>query len=438
MSDPVRGEHDGPMLHIMRWYRPELVVLLLSQEIYNHEKKDERFEKTKAWIYNHWEGYRPDFRYIECDVRSAHDIDALDKPLHDAFSSLTTESPDAEILINLTSGTPQMQMILSQLAMDMRYRTRGIQVINFEYGSGTLPRANDPQYDVELELECNEDEKPEAENRCTEPAMYAMQKEYLRRQVVALLEERDFGAIEKLKDSLPEKLRHLAMHLAERNRLHGYEAKRLAGGIKDLPFELYPFKKGERSEYSKVCEYYLTMKNLLKTGNCTEFLLHLEPLTLNLQLAMLDRMLECTGYMTKTGEFICREKQRVYFYPDKLLSVLPDLYRHYAQQMTAKGKSVEKKEINTFICENLLSFFPGVPEKAGKLFSHYWMLKDLRNQLAHELCLVTEADIRAACQTDPLKLLEEMEATIIACYPACDPVVFSVYEKSMDYIKDNL
>ena len=32
-SDPLRGEHDGPMLHILRQYRPESVWLFLTSEI---------------------------------------------------------------------------------------------------------------------------------------------------------------------------------------------------------------------------------------------------------------------------------------------------------------------------------------------------------------------------------------------------------------------
>ena len=31
-SDPVRGYHDGPMLHIIRHYRPEVICVFLSDE----------------------------------------------------------------------------------------------------------------------------------------------------------------------------------------------------------------------------------------------------------------------------------------------------------------------------------------------------------------------------------------------------------------------
>ena len=435
-SDPVRGEHDGPMLHILRHYRPESVYLFLTLEIRKLALKDERFEKTLGWINAHWDNYRPAFHYIESDVRDVHDIDALDLPLHETMEQISRDNPDAEILINVTSGTPQVQMILSQMAMDMRYRTKGIQVSNYEKHSGGSQRTNEKAYDIELELECNEDEQPDAENRCIEPEMYAIRREHLRRQITALLDTRNFDAVEKLKDSLPESVRILVMHLAARNRLQAGEARRLAGEVKGLPFPLYAYKTGSRGEYSEVSEYFLMMKNLAATGNCTEFLLHMEPLTIRLQLALLDKLLKDMGY--QTADFLSADKGRTYFEPAMLQSVLPDLYRHYAQRLSAIYKEPKRIEINTYLCDDLLSYFSDLPGKPKELVAHYAMLKDLRNQLAHAFCTVTEAEVRAACQVGTASLLKEIEASLICCYPACDPRVFSVYEKSIEYIKSNL
>ena len=161
-SDPVRGEHDGPMLHILRHYRPACVYLFLTPEIAALAGQDRRFEKTFAWVTAHWDSYQCAYHPIICKVTRAHDMDALDAPLHEAVAQISRAHPDAEILLNLTSGTPQMQMILAQLATDMRYRTKGIQVSNFEKKSGSTERTNTNGYDVELELECNEDEQSDA------------------------------------------------------------------------------------------------------------------------------------------------------------------------------------------------------------------------------------------------------------------------------------
>ncbi|MBR2742264.1 MAG: hypothetical protein IKD89_01600 [Clostridia bacterium] len=431
-TDPVRGEHDGPMLHILRYYRPESAWLIFTPEMRELAMKDGRFERTLEWISAHWNGYRPDFRYEELSVRNAHDIDALDIPIHEVMTRLARENHDAEILVNVTSGTPQMQMILSQLVTDIRYRAKGIQVINFEKGAGRSQRANHSEYDIELELECNEDELPEAENRCVEPEMYAIRRQFLRRQIVTLLDDRNFEALEKLKESLPENVRALTMHLAARSRLREKPAKQLADEVKGLPFKLYAYKTGSRREYSDASEYYLMMKNLVKTGNYTQFLLHLEPLTLTLQLAQLDRLLNKTG--GEIDKFISRERRRL-FYPDRLKDVRPDLYRHYEKIMNERRWEIKQNEASTMLCDDLISFFPDVPPRSRSLFAHYAGLKDLRNRLAHTLVTVTEEEIKDACGITSDKLLKEIEDVIRICYPACDPVIFGVYDECIEYIK---
>ena len=431
-TDPVRGEHDGPMLHILRHYRPESVYLFLTPEITALAKQDSRFEKTIAWIGEHWDGYHPALHLSPCEVRDAHDIDALEQPMLETITQIGRGNPETEILINLTSGTPQMQMIRSQLAMDIRYRAKGVQVSNFEKKSGSAQRTNEKEYDVELELAFNEDELPEAENRCTEPRMLAVRREYLRRQIMTLLDERDFEAVEALKDDLPEELRLLVMHLAARNRLQSGDAQRLAGQLQNLPFKLYAYKGGARSKYSEVSEYYLMTKNLIKAGNCTEFLLHLEPLVLTLQLVVLDRLLSGSG--CTTVDFVVSERGHQIFDPNLLRGKLPALYQHYSQSV----RDIKRCDISTYLCGELLAFFPNVPQKTTELFLHYEQLKDLRNRLAHSLYTVTAAEIHAACGAGPERLLDEIEKTIIEAYPVCDPAVFSVYDKSIEYIKTQL
>ena len=436
-TDPVRGEHDGPMLHIIRHYRPEKVYIFFSEEIYEKSQADRRFERTFESISAHWGGYSPESEYILSGIKEVHDIDALYEPMYEAVERIRKENTEAEILINLTSGSPQMQMIMSQIALDTRYRSRGVQVGNYEKASGTSERTNRKDNDIELELEFNEDNAPEAENRCTEPKMFAVRREHIRQQITALLDRRNFDAVEQMNEALSEELLLLVRHLAERNRLHSAEALRLAGGLSGLPFKLYSYKSGDRTEYAKTCEYYLMMKNLVSAGSCTEFLLHMEPLTLQLQLALLDKLL--APHRLKTADFIYTAYRGNHvFDPERLKAVFPALYEHYVHCLASRGWAPEQKDISTYVCNDLLDYFHPLSPKPDALFAHYESLKELRNRLAHELCTVTDAEIKAECGADCAALLREIEATIIECYSACDPSVFSVYDRSIQYIKNNM
>ena len=100
-------------------------------------------------------------------------------------------------------------------------------------------------------------------------------------------------------------------------------------------------------------------------------------------------------------------------------------------------REVKRGELNFYLCDLLLSYFPEEPEAAKLLFSRYGLLKELRNRLAHTLTTTTAEEIAAECGT-AARLTEEIEAVILACYPACDPAVFSVYDRCIDFIKSRL
>ena len=437
-TDPIRGEHDGPMLHILRYYRPESVYIFLSDEIREHADADKRFEKTFEWMKKHWDNYAPEINYIDSKIQDAHEMDVLDGPMYEAMNSISSRFPDAEILINITSGTPQMQMILSQLAMDTRYHARGIQVGNFERKSGTSQRTNAKDYDIDLELECNEDDLPDAANRCTEPQMFAIRREYIRRQISTLLDQRNFDAVEKMDHMIPSRLMPLVSHIAARNRLDSANARKRAGEMTDLPFSLYKYKSGDRSTYNMVCEYYLLMKNLVRSEHITEFLLHLEPMTLQLQLSLLNKLMK--PERISTADFIIDlPSGRQLFEPEQLRMISSELYSHYEACMVNRNWNVKEADISTYICDDLLSYYGDLlPSGAKLLFAHYNGLKETRNRLAHELCTITDEDVVVACGVNSAAILKEIEAVIICCFEACDPSVFSVYDKCIEYIKEHL
>ena len=60
-TDPVRGNRDGAMMHIMRHYRPDTVYLFLTSEMIELDRKDDRFSKSFRQIAQEVEGYTPPF-----------------------------------------------------------------------------------------------------------------------------------------------------------------------------------------------------------------------------------------------------------------------------------------------------------------------------------------------------------------------------------------
>lgn len=45
-SDPIRGNFDGPFLHIIRNYKPKKAYIFLTKEMWEYDMYDNRYEKS--------------------------------------------------------------------------------------------------------------------------------------------------------------------------------------------------------------------------------------------------------------------------------------------------------------------------------------------------------------------------------------------------------
>lgn len=186
-SDPVRGFRDGSMLHIVRHYRPDKVVLYLSAEIREDDAEDHRFQL----VFDDFKKHIPDYPFevvrIESDVRDVSDFDRFYDEFGKYIRELQIEHPEAEILLNLSSGSVQMKMTLALLAADLRFHTKGIQVKTPEKAASKAQRTTDDKYDLETEIALNEDFEADAPKRCEEPKLFMVQREMEKNQIKALL-----------------------------------------------------------------------------------------------------------------------------------------------------------------------------------------------------------------------------------------------------------
>lgn len=445
-TDPIRGEHDGPLLHIMRYYRPETVFVFITQEILKRWQEIDCENRLVGYLKEKLDGYSPEIAFFSSNVADPSDLDALENDMLRAFQDCRLRFPTSETLINISSGTAQMQIILSQLALDGRYRTKAVQVKNYERRAGTSVRINDKQnYDFELEMECNEDDQPEARNRCVEPAMYPILRNTQKAQILGLLEMRDFVALRNLKESIPEDLYPLVCHLAERSLLHPEEAYKIFGNISEdqLGFELYPEYELPRGcptdppvSFREAVEYAMLFRNLHKSERYTEFLIRMEPLTRNLQVALADRLLWADpGYHCRLKEFVDIHKGAQIFNPDKMSRRVPSLF---AQLQSNMNDQPQFRELSTWLMDKLIKSIGNVPQPCSELFSLYENIKGNRNSAAHELAAFTEADLCAVAGRNVNEIIRIIESATAAVFPQCNPVRFNVYDKCVRYIKDKL
>ncbi len=129
-TDPIRGDRDGPALHISRVYKPDIIYLLNTVEM------QENTDKTKKEIEYIYKDFNKNLEIkilpLEFENPSSYDIMTSFETIH---NELEKKHKNQEIYINITSGTPQM---MASVCLDVVINNRNfipIQVITPQKGS---------------------------------------------------------------------------------------------------------------------------------------------------------------------------------------------------------------------------------------------------------------------------------------------------------------
>ena len=439
-TDPVRNLRDGSMLHILRHYRPEIIELFFSPEMEELSRTDQRFERCFDYFRDHWD-YRPEVLHYSSD-RDPADFDAVGEEILSRLDALSAKHPGQELLLNLSSGTPQMKMILAQAAVSTRYRARGIQVLIPGKAAGTSTRTNDKDYDIALELELNEDEQPGSENRCLEPKLLVTQRQQQKERIGALLDRRDYAALQNLRDILPGHLSSLVQHLDERNHLRGADAQNTARQAKrdnpELP-GLYPAfgRAPQLMDAVKMTDYYLMLRNLQRVGDSTGFVLRLNPFVISLQECLIDRMMPqgCSFRDVLSGRSIFRNCLD----PMAFQQRMPALFAQVSACAQNRGISqLENRPVSMVICNAFLDAL-NAPQDMLDFFDRLEQLNaQQRNDSAHRLSETLEADIKRSSGMESAQIVNRLSDLLTQVYPEWNQTWAKIYETCNVYILSKL
>ncbi len=168
--DPVSNLHDGPLLHILRHYKPDKVYLYMTQKILKHHQLDNRYMECIHWLEEDL-NHSFDVEIIEAsDVIEPHKFDKFYPRFSAELDRISEKLNDNdEVLLNLSSGTPAIKTALSVLAILNGEKFKQIQV------SAPEEEYNNPLYNQYREYhgkesyEDNFDREEQSSNRCHEP-----------------------------------------------------------------------------------------------------------------------------------------------------------------------------------------------------------------------------------------------------------------------------
>lgn len=435
-TDPIRDCHDGACLHILRHYQPERVVLFYTKDMENKERRDHRY--TRAI---HKLSPNCAIEEIFSGIVAAYLYEEFSKILPEAVQSVRDRYPEHEILINLSSGTPQMKTVLAMLAADTE-RCRGIQVPSH---SGKSNRKNKPasdDVDVDILLEVNVDDEEGAKNRCEEPPLSVFRYHAEKNRIISLIHAYEYNAALTLARSsslVPADAKQLLKHAAARTDLLPDKARKILAEYNGQKLFLFT------GEEELLIEYFLIMQIDQENDHLSNFMLRISPFLDKFLLDYVQKnvrggrqnpqnILNLSRYVKRKGGYIL-ERERIKQAAHKLLTRLDREYGgykdsdlsftlliYYCDYMQEEGLTKDTKLHDDMMAE------------LGKLGD----IRILRNNVAHQITNVTRESFQKVTQMTPPALMAIFTQMLTLVYGTKVKEARTTYSRINNWLEEAL
>lgn len=430
-TDPVRGCYDGGCLHILRHYRPEMVVLFYTAAMKEKEDRDHRYTRGVVAV-------SPDcaVREIVSDAQNVHLYDELMPLLPKHIRALHEEFPEATILLNLSSATPQIKTVLAILAAEEAW-CLGVQMASPARASNRHNPAAADEEDVAALLENNFDNEPGAENRCSEPPLKVIRYYEEKSRLLSLIDRYDYSGaltLAKKSDLISQDVKRLLCHADHRLRLETDKAReglRAHGG-----YTLFPFHENRKKE--ALVEYFLTMQLAVKRDDLPSLLLKAIPFLYTFLTEYLRT--ESKLPLASLGE---RRRQTFYLERDRIENAAPDLLQFLDDNNFGRVTNPPLSyRLGDQICQYL-----GTHGLVKDGVRHAEILKildkvrgcnELRNQTAHEIVNIDKEKFRAAVGLLPHEFIKACKTLLCLYHGEGVGKLQNMYDDINGWIRESL
>ena len=391
-TDPVRNCRDGACLHILRHYHPDRVVLYYTEEMGIREQNTHMYTLGVKHV-------QPDcpIEEIFSHIVDAHLYDAYLHHLPHAVLRIHQTYPDAEILLNLSSGTPQIKVILAIMSTEYDW-CRGIQVSSPEHRSNTNNAPVQDSENVEVLIECNEDDEEGMPNRCEEPHLEVLRFYREKYEIMSLVHEYEYmgaWALCKGSKNLSRDTKNLLRFAMLRSDLQTEEARNIMRKYKGQT--LFPFD----NEGEGLVEYLLTMQIHKEKNQYASLMVQISPFLYELFLVYAKKNLKIPifHYQEKNGGRKVLKRESLLKMPQgrELVDYLDSVWM----------KPFRESDLSFFLLYQIFCFAAEHGDTINPKLHHEFMtdplmddrndcinkLRMLRNSTAHEIVNVTEKTI---------------------------------------------
>lgn len=279
-TDPIKYLRDGSLLHICRYYQPDIIYLYLSHEMMEYHRKDNRYVDALNRLGEHL-NHHFEIKLIERDeLIDVQHYDVFYQDFREEIRKIEDEmKPEDELFINMASGTPAMKSALLVMATLTEYRFRPIQV-STPQKKMNAEQDDREEYDAELNWELNEDNAEDAPNRCMEVKCLNLIKmfkiEAIKKHIMAYDYAAALAVATEIKQDLSEDAYCILQIADARAKLNLREVGIL---MKNKQYDIYPIREGNKQ---KIFEYALVLQMKVQKQEYADFIRGITPLVVDL------------------------------------------------------------------------------------------------------------------------------------------------------------
>lgn len=396
-ADPMTQLGDGPMLHIVRHYNPDKVVLFFSKKMLAYQHQYELYTKSIELLSKHLNRPIPQIEIVESNCDEVFKFDVYISEFEDIIKSI--DSSGEPIIVNTSSGTPGMSQALVALGSFGRLNLTMFQVIT--------PRRDTNQScdreklnDWNLELlnllwDCNPDNDSQTSSRIVQVGTPNFSEQLLRENIVKLISAYEYDAAYLLcnqSNNISDEASEMIRAAGDRLNLDGQLPSKVFGGT-ELCFH----------SNDLLCEYLYIMEVRLKQGHWADFMRSMSPaLTEVMKQELAPLIKENTYNMYNDGRPTNRYNLKGIQEDKRLSKIFP------IKLITAQAKDGKKvgKYITNDSYWSLVKEFCTEEDKVKKINCLRNAEINGRNALAHNIKPSPKSTLDKVCGISMKKIME--------------------------------
>lgn len=189
-TDPIRNRHDGALLHLVRVFRPKKILLIYSERALSKET-------NILLALNSIDGYNPMIEKSD-EVISDSGVFIFDK-MYEVLNGIISKysKEDEDLILNLSSGTPQMKSALFTINRLKDINVKAYQVVTPSHSSNEGIK-HDNNLDIDYLISTNLDNRDDFEKRILEDKAEKFQQTLIKRTMKDLLNSFDYESLYNL------------------------------------------------------------------------------------------------------------------------------------------------------------------------------------------------------------------------------------------------